>query len=433
MKCRNCGEEIDNGSNFCKYCGESQIPDSNRLKYLLIGGIGGVLLAGLVGGWLFFSNTSDLDSSNSVSNSPVVEKSVKSDNAQIVSPAKRAEDELKLAKKLLSEKKYDEALKVATSLINFESNNYEAYLIRGNAYFALEDGQSAIKDFDAALKIKNDLPEAHYNKGYIWLLTKNYEKAIDCFSESLKYREMDANAFKYRGYAFLMQKEYTNAEKDLQMAAKFNDSDAKTHKYLADALYYEKKYEEAIAAYDKAIACDSNYQLAIKNKHISERAKVAAKGGLDILGVMTHDELATITKPILAKNLESIGKLPNINDDYTKYHREIGEELRKFSGNAIANKWRGEGVSYREMLIDSCKAYQRIYNQRVKFDDTDKETVIENALLDAYNNKTEHHEGPKAKETFLGIYDNIVDDVVTPAVVYIVLKRHEYCNMELEI
>lgn len=234
----------------------------------------------------------------------------------------------------------------------------------------------------------------------------------------------------------MMLQDYTNAEKDLEKAASLNNVDKKAHKYLGDTLYYEKKYKEAVSAYDRALAIDPEYEIAKKNKYIADRAKVAAKGGLDILGKMTHEELAVIAKPMLEKHFEQISKYPNINDDYTAYSREIGEDLRKFAGRTVANMSRGEGVQYREMLIDTCKNYQKAKERKVDFSDTDKEIDIEIALLKAVSGKSEFHKndlGDKILAFGDSVMDTLVDDVVTPAVIYIVKKRYEYCNMKIEL
>lgn len=58
------------------------------------------------------------------------------------------------------------------------------------------------------------------------------------------------------------------------------------------------------------------------------------------------------------------------------YWKEILEEFQRYGGNSFVNFFRGNGVSYREILIDVCKKL------KVNFNSKSDVTVIEGNLLD---------------------------------------------------
>lgn len=68
----------------------------------------------------------------------------------------------------------------------------------------------------------------------------------------------------------------------------------------------------------------------------------------DILNKATSDELILLSKIISEKWSSDIDK------DCTEPYK-IAKEIQLMGGNSIANKWRGHGVSYREVAYDAAK------------------------------------------------------------------------------
>lgn len=77
----------------------------------------------------------------------------------------------------------------------------------------------------------------------------------------------------------------------------------------------------------------------------------------------------------LTEQLTSNPEFIAANGDYQKVWQLIAEELQLFGGNTVANMIRGEGVLYREILIDVCEKVG------VKTDYNVPIVEIENALI----------------------------------------------------
>lgn len=102
---------------------------------------------------------------------------------------------------------------------------------------------------------------------------------------------------------------------------------------------------------------------------------------LKILDMLNNDELDTLVKVITKKG--SLTETLTVNEDYIKYNPDhtkyigpIKKELSLMGGNTIANIVRGDGVKYREILIDVCK------HMKVPFNKNASTARIESCLLE---------------------------------------------------
>lgn len=76
------------------------------------------------------------------------------------------------------------------------------YVNRGIIYMAMEDYQSAAKDYNKALQMADDVGEAYVNRGNLWFLANRYTEAIADYDKSLEFGiEKPHVAFLNRGMA----------------------------------------------------------------------------------------------------------------------------------------------------------------------------------------------------------------------------------------
>lgn len=94
----------------------------------------------------------------------------------------------KQAIKMVQDKKYHEAIKVATNLIRLQPNNANAWYIRGFSRFQLEDYENAIKDFDKTIELNPEYSDAYIKRGKAKRATDNYWGALRDF---IKARNSD--------------------------------------------------------------------------------------------------------------------------------------------------------------------------------------------------------------------------------------------------
>ena len=102
---------------------------------------------------------------------------------------------------------------------------------------------------------------------------------------------------------------------------------------------------------------------------------------LAVLNEFTNDELEVLVELIIDKG--SLTETLSVDDTYKACHPDhicyvelIKKELTEFGGNTFMNIVRGEGVAYREILIDVCKKTKTPFNEKASLE------RIENALLE---------------------------------------------------
>ena len=102
------------------------------------------------------------------------------------------------AEALLAEEKYDEAIASYSEAIRLDMSQAdifaEAYRGRGDAYAAIEDFQSALKDYAQAIQRNESLPSAFNGQGEVYLKANAISEALNAFNKAV---EGDRNNAKY--------------------------------------------------------------------------------------------------------------------------------------------------------------------------------------------------------------------------------------------
>jgi tetratricopeptide (TPR) repeat protein len=100
----------------------------------------------------------------------------------------------------------DEAIRLYSAAImsgNPQVNLAYDYVARGIAYARKNQNDEAMKDFDAAIKLKPEDPEAHFRRGGILVGLKKYDDAIKDLDVAIKGDDMNATAYYLRGFSYL--------------------------------------------------------------------------------------------------------------------------------------------------------------------------------------------------------------------------------------
>jgi len=130
------------------------------------------------------------------------------------------------------------------------------FLNRGNAL--AENGQfdTAIQDYDQAIKDNPQSAEAFWRRGFALEQKGEFDRAIADYDNALKLDPNNANAFANRGHAHSHKKEFDPAIEDLTQAIKLNANDARTYGLRANAYREKAQYDLAIQDCEQAIKLD---------------------------------------------------------------------------------------------------------------------------------------------------------------------------------
>ena len=85
--------------------------------------------------------------------------------------------DIEMGKLLYWEARFDEAIAELDSVLDAAPDVAEAYLYRGNAYFAKVDFKSAIRDYTKAIEVEPDYALAYYNRAVTYYSSQGYEMA----------------------------------------------------------------------------------------------------------------------------------------------------------------------------------------------------------------------------------------------------------------
>ena len=167
---------------------------------------------------------------------------------------------------------YQQAVVDFTQVIEEQDNLVDAaYSDRCLVNLKLKNNAAAERDCIEAIKYNSDNLEAYLNLGLAYYRQEEYEKAIAEYIQVIKRDDQDYRAYYNRGLAYLALNDYQLAITDYQTALVYS-SDANTesksliYNDLALAYMFLEQDEPAVFNFSQAIALDTNNYNAYYNR-----------------------------------------------------------------------------------------------------------------------------------------------------------------------
>jgi carboxyl-terminal processing protease len=137
-----------------------------------------------------------------------------------------------------------------------------AFLNRGNGYYAKQDYDRAIADYEQAIKLDSKSVFAFRNRGLSYFNKKDYDRAIADDSRALELNPKYADAFNDRGIAYNAKGDQDHAIADYDAAIRLNPKFALAYENRGNA--YKAKGDEVHAAadYNEANKLDPKFSAA---------------------------------------------------------------------------------------------------------------------------------------------------------------------------
>ena len=171
------------------------------------------------------------------------------------------------------QERYESAIVDYDQAIKLKPDFAEAYNLRGTAKYHLRAYKSAIVDFAEAIKLKPETVESNSHLFYAYShrgLAKSdlgdYKSAIADYNEAIRLYPGDAQVYSNRGLAKSLLGDYKSAIADYNKAIQLNPDFAETYSKRGFANLALGEYESALADSDKAIQLDPNQAAAYFNK-----------------------------------------------------------------------------------------------------------------------------------------------------------------------
>ncbi len=124
---------------------------------------------------------------------------------------------------------------------------------RAAAHAERSELDSAITDYDTAIRINPAVADAFYGRGLVRFRMKELEKAIADFDRSIQLNPADALAFYWRGYTWRTQGERDKAIADYTQAITLNPGKANVYIHRSGMYFQKSEYEKAISDLREAI------------------------------------------------------------------------------------------------------------------------------------------------------------------------------------
>jgi tetratricopeptide (TPR) repeat protein len=161
---------------------------------------------------------------------------------------------------------YDHAITDYNESIRIEPSNAIAFSNRGLAYWAKHDYDRAITDYNEAIRINPKFAQAYTNRGLSYNDKGDYDRAIADHDRALRIDPKFIEAYNNRGKAYWGKGDYDRSiaeyDQTLRLDPKF------LFAWVGRGLAYEKKadYAHAMADYEHALSLDPNYAFARQSR-----------------------------------------------------------------------------------------------------------------------------------------------------------------------
>jgi tetratricopeptide (TPR) repeat protein len=124
---------------------------------------------------------------------------------------------------------------------------------RANAHSKLKDLDSALVDFDAAIKLNPKLAAAHNLRGVVLRHRGEYEQAIESYNVAISLQPQTAVFYSNRAIAYRWKRDYDKAMLDLEAALKLNPKPSVPYNERAMSHRIRREFAKALADHAEAI------------------------------------------------------------------------------------------------------------------------------------------------------------------------------------
>jgi tetratricopeptide (TPR) repeat protein len=144
--------------------------------------------------------------------------------------------------------KIDDAIQVLTLAKTFNKENPAIYVGLGDAWFARgTTPKLAIDNYQAALKLKSNLPVAYYGLGKVYFKIKKYNESLTAFNTAIDKDPNFAPAYLEKGKILYFNQDYSQAANVFKKYSQLRPGSQEGNSYFAKTLYAEGKYDDAMA------------------------------------------------------------------------------------------------------------------------------------------------------------------------------------------
>ena len=166
---------------------------------------------------------------------------------------------------LINKKQFNDAKKIFSEILKNEPNNFSAYNNLGNIYFILGNLDSALQNYDNAIKLKKDFADAYNNKGNVLIKLNKKKDAIESYQKAIQFNKSHFQAYYNLGAALKGQKKYELAIENYKKAKKLKPDYFEVYIGLGNLYLEIKNNNLALECFEDAIKIKPNHNFLLGN------------------------------------------------------------------------------------------------------------------------------------------------------------------------
>lgn len=142
---------------------------------------------------------------------------------------------------------YREALNLLDKYLAKDSTNPEAYKMRGNCHFEINQMNLAMADYKTAIQLDGTYADPYYNLANLYETENQPDSALHYFRLYTQTDSTDALGFERLGISWLMQNQSDSAILNFEKSYLLDSTSVSIVYYLTQEYYYSAQPEKAIA------------------------------------------------------------------------------------------------------------------------------------------------------------------------------------------
>jgi tetratricopeptide (TPR) repeat protein len=175
---------------------------------------------------------------------------------------------------------YEESVELHLAIIEDHPYSYLAWYNLGQAYYCLEDYETAAEAFEYSFIINSKFSIAYKDGAESYIMAENYEKALNMYQEFLETSPGDSDVYAKIGFCYEHLGEVLVAKNYYLKAIETNAANSMALFRMGECHMFEEKWDDAIHYYNQAIEADCDreeYLIAIAEAYFKNKNAHQAK------------------------------------------------------------------------------------------------------------------------------------------------------------
>lgn len=265
-----------------------------------------------------------------------------------------AEASIKRGKKLLADKRFDEALSEFEALVRQDQASAFVHLAIGRIKYRQRDHDSALRHFKQAIELDPTQVQPYLRSGRIYLQRNELDKAREAFNNALRVNARSAIAYAAMGLVHLRQEHPDQAIEQWKIALSYNPRMILVRKRMATVLHKMGRSTDAIAQIKAALRIkpDDAESFAIKGRlHLLDKDYEEAQQAYEQAAELDPEDQKPLIRLGLAESYIEGQQLD-------KAERVLGEIPQREQFSALLHKLWGDLYEAKGLHKEALEEYR---------------------------------------------------------------------------